>query len=238
MSKNYRAEAEAYAALGRCMEAGREAAEHFHEAGIPPPPPLARLLGIPLAGQDDVELPSLASPHKPLGAHPDWLWLPIRELSAATMILGTIRAADGSMAAPEIVAQVTKRRPDFSPGTVHNALSRLQTQKDIKIGAVGVSLVDRATAPVLDDEYGWAPLERLSHWEVAYFRREVVLHILRHNPAGIAAFELRDALNNWKSPPVGTATKENVKADLEALSKENHVRVDKASKRWTAISAE
>jgi hypothetical protein len=80
----------------------------------------------------------------------------------------------------------------------------------------GWRLINSSNAPLILDDFLWGPPSAFLRTEIAVHRREAVVHILRHFPAGLLAAEIEYQLRScrWVHAPVSG---DGMKADIEAL---------------------
>ena len=176
-------------------------------------------------------IPPPPTPAKPPEWKKDWVWVRLSELTPTSLVLGLLRRENRPVLPSEMVAMTRQYHPDINQGTIYNLGLRLR-DKRIENGGNGWTLIDPATAPVIHDEYAWGPPSVFQSFDLAAFRREAVLHVLRAvSPDGLMAMQIVRHLQQFKSPRV-PVDKTMMKVDLDILQGKEKVKQIGNSRKW------
>jgi hypothetical protein len=227
-------ESEAYAGLQRLMDDAKAAKTLFERAGLPIPAPLARMLGDGRSGSGihgAITVPPIEEPERPPGVGPDWLWVCVRNAITITLVKSLLGRSDVALRPKDVVDQVIKIRPDLSTGGIYNSATPLERAGLLTRETDGWLRTTGWVAPVLNGKFVWGSVESLQKQEVAWHRRQLILHMLSVYRTGLQVLQIVENLQKMpqcKSP----VSKDLVKADMEVLQEEKKVKRAGASKKW------
>jgi hypothetical protein len=202
----------------------------FEEAGMEPLPSVSTLLdlgdGRPAAQSSGSERPKLIvtpppTPPRPAGAKPDWIWVPLAELTTQSLILCLLRDWNGPVPSQALFEQMQEFDPDVNHGSVLNAGARMDGTL-IERSKEGWQVIDKTKVPEQVGPNAWGPLSVFQPSEVTFYRRGLIRHILQANGRGMQLIEVYHRLKDSGFLP-GTG-KDQVKGDLEALDAKGEIR--------------
>jgi hypothetical protein len=230
------AEIEGYRRISQLLSDARAVRTFFQQYSLPIPPSLNRLLGDmnDADGAPRVVVPPLSGPRRPDAAKPDWIWLPAPGASPQTLALAVLRR-EGGVAAPKKVSDaVAAINSSINARSVYNIGPRLIEAGILERVPQGWRLSDMASAPVIDDGFVWGPAKILNKSEIAYYRREVIVHLLRSSPDGLQTMQITRQLGENPEAKRAPISKDLVKMDMERLKSDGRVRKVNGRK-WTAL---
>ena len=88
-----------------------------------------------------------------------------------------------------------------------------------------------AVAPMLRGKHLYGPASFFSVHEIAWYRREAIVHLLASVPGGLQIMEIVRELEELDWVP-GPKVKDSVKADVVALQEDKRTTRDEATKKW------
>ena len=230
-------------ALQRVM-AEIEACKRVHEqAGLPMPSlPVAMLR--PEESPKVNERPALftiprppAPDGTPLRGFTDkWIYLPLKDAQATSLVLAILNPAVATPL-PELVTLVQEFKKNVNKGTIANIGTRLFRERLIQRTEKGWTLSHaKASSLVIDGDVIWGEPKDFQPEELAAFRRNMILHVMRSFSDGVQVAQLAKILNPkthcpWFNPTI-PVNKFLITADLKALAKENLVTMIPETKKW------
>ena len=163
------------------------------------------------------------TPRRPKGVDPSWVVIKVEDALPTSVALALLAGADGPIRSRDIIRRVAERLPDVSEGSIANIGTRLSTEKIIRRREDGWTLRDPDYAGIIDDEFLWAPADKLTRPELAAHRRDSIVHILRHFATGLEPVQIVGELNkcDWVRAPV---SKDLLKADIPVLASAGKIR--------------
>jgi hypothetical protein len=231
-----RAEIAATKSLLALQEAAERCREAYERAHMGLPEPLKRFLGLMEPAPAEKPKPAVSIPEpdlrRPPGSHPDWFSVPLVSATPTSTALAVLRESGGGpLRAGLVTDRVLALLPNSSSGSVANVGTKLTTEGLIERTDEGWRLTDSSKAPVLFEGRLWGPPAAFGKYEIAAYRREVVLHLLRLAPTGLQTTQVVEQLRQcpWLVAPVN---KEVVQDDIEVLRAEKRIRRRGASKKW------
>ena len=211
----------------------------FEQEGIPVPDTLKRSLteypsqvGAARSQPKRMTIPPPDKPSMPKEASGDWFWLDKKEAALRTVVLALLNQGV-SIPVKELIAQVKQILPDANEGSVSNLGTQLD-DKVIQRTERGWSLKEGVKAPILCEDYIWAPKSLLQKQDLAAFRRMAVRYLLDTSHDGMQLMQIYRDLKEvkWLKTPL---SKDLIKADLFVMRDEHRVRQKGTSKKWTVI---
>jgi hypothetical protein len=143
----------------------------------------------------------------PINLKPDWMWVPAayRLTQVKTVIKAILRAHGDAVQVRRVIEELEHLRSDVSAGTVANIGTALSKEGLISRGDDGWRLVSPESAPELADGYLYGPVAVFGDSDIAWFRREAILHLLRVMPSGLQAQQIVGHLESvdWIPDPKG-----------------------------------
>lgn len=240
MKDQFFAEQEAYKELAELYERVNKCRDLFEVANLPLPDVLKRIIGMNGSVADTAKS-AIPAPEKPRSvprqATDEWIWIPAGKTTPQTLVLAILRE-HGVMKPKDLAASVAAIITDVSAGGVYNMGPRLDG-KTIRRTSEGWTLINPEEAPILKDDYVWAPAEAFQKTDLAGHRRDAILHILKHFTSGLQTTQIVEELLKcrWMKAP---ANKDQVKLDMEWLSGENSgtakVKRRGNSKKWALVT--
>lgn len=181
-------EMKAYAAFQRAVSAAQEAAVLFESAGIPLPPPLARMLGHVENGHPKDHRPRLSvtpldSPNRPNEAGTDWIWVPDAEATPTVLLLAILREAGGVVPQKDAIRKLETLKKGVNPGSIYNLVARLGANVIEKTDE-GWRLLNPNEGALLSKGELWGPPDVFGKYELAIHRRMAIMHLLEAVPGG------------------------------------------------------
>ena len=122
----------------------------------------------------------------------------------------------------EYVAQ-TLGENNVNLRSVYNVGPRLQKEGLIEKSSDGWELTDPSRAPVVHEGHAWGSQSVFTRQEIAAYRRELILGLLRRSADGLLAMQITRELEKSEFCKV-TANKDVVKLDLQALVAEKKIK--------------
>lgn len=226
------------------MDQAEKVAAQFNSAGITLPSRLARFLDDTSALEDSE--PTAASKYRPKivatrppSVPPDWLWVRTREATPATLALAYLRER-GSPTLSSVIAEGLSERlqalgRSLNPGSVFNALARMEGLSLRRDEAGAWSLLKPDDAPFLADEFVWGLPSSFQDFELSAIRREAIRQVLSQAGDGLMQMQIVEVLDEWKKKKVlaGVAiSKDVVKADLDWLRSHDEIKKLTNTRRW------
>jgi hypothetical protein len=155
------------------------------------------------------------------------------DLTETTLVLCALRAA-GSLTTAGVVDAVKQVRPAAVTGTLYNVVARLRDGMVLQSEGGSLRLADIDKAPILHEGAAWGPIPLFQKTEIAAYRRELIVHVLRANKDGLMAMQL---VRQLESPDVCRVPsgKDLIKLDLETLKREGKVQKISNSRKWRAV---
>jgi hypothetical protein len=236
------AEQEAYQSVTALLEQARKCEQLHQRAGLTLPERVQRLLGSGLAngsGKSAQMVSHVPAPERnpPKGAALDWISINTRDAIVTSVVLAILRDAKDPVRPRDITERVMALRPDSTSGSVANAGTRLSVDGVIERTEDGWKLAKPERAAVIQDGLLWGPSTIFIAAEIAAYRRDAILHILRHFPKGLQVVQIAEQLNNcpWLQ---ATANKDMLKADMQELVNARKVRRVGNTKKWQLAPSE
>lgn len=238
MTVDPHAEIEATKSLLALQEAAERCREAYTRAHMALPEPLKRFLGllgpvVPVKAKQAISIPEMDLP-KPPGVADGWISLPIKDATPTSVALWALREAGGGPLRAKLVTdRVLGLLPNSSSGTVANVGTKLTEAGLIQRKDEGWHLIDVNRAPILHEGRLWGPIAAFGKYEIAAYRREVELHLLRLAPAGLQTTQILEQLGQCPWLVAGTpVNKEVVQADVEEMKLAGKIRHRGQSKKW------
>ena len=214
----------------------------YKEAGIELPGILRQIINEGDENEEESEEPankmefgSIPPPHSPAQpkeAGDDWIHLPIKEATPTSLILAFLREHPGLVPVAEVLAYMKNVSHDAVTGSVYNALNRLAGTGVLTKEADGFALARKDDGGVIAGDYLWAPPDTLQQSEIAWHRRQAILHILQHQgPLQVVN------LINWLNGSTWVKTRSNkdvLKLDMQALEEKGSAKRVEGTRRWEA----
>jgi hypothetical protein len=235
MTINLRSEVEAHKALVDLLERAEKVRLLFEQAQVPLPDALQRLLR---SGNHPPSAQAVASfrPSAPPEAEQDWVWIEQESATPGTLALAVLRASGAPLTVREVHEKVCGLGVEVSVGTIANVGTRADENGLITRGEDGHwQLAQREKAAVIHEGFVWGIPEAFQMYELASYRRGVILNLLRQTPVGLQQAQILAQLkqSEFMRPKI-PASKGLVKADLEAMEGKK-VRRRGNSRKWEAI---
>lgn len=229
----FAAEQEAFRGMVELFSLAERIKLAHERAGLTPPEPLRRLLGMNENGAKQANSITIQPPpvkSSPPGMADDWISIPFKAATPMTVVPAVLRGKKLAMRAKDVVAKALEINPSVSGGSVANTLSRL-TGLIERADDGGWLLSSGAAAAVIHDGRLWGPASVFQKTEVAYHRREAILWILNQFASGLQTLQIVEHLGSckWLHAPVN---KDLVKEDFNFLLKEGKVRRRGNTKKW------
>jgi len=232
-------EEDAYESVKAVLAAGRKCQELHERAGLPLPQRIRWLLGVsPPNGTGIVEprttahIPAPDRLNRPENAAADWISIQVSDAIVTTVVLAILRAANGEpVRSRDVTDRVMALLPNSTSGSVANAGTRLTAEETIMRSEDGWKLAKPERAAIMQDGVLWGPVGIFAQQDVAAYRRDAVLHVLKHFPKGLQIVQLVEQLNNcaWLHT---SANKDILKLDMQVLATDGKVRRIGNSKKW------
>jgi hypothetical protein len=235
MSNDLNAEMEATRKLAEFLELAKKCEQLYMRANMALPEPLKRVLGVngagPLTGR--VVIPPPQAPQMPLEARSDWIWIPVKDATATSIVLATLRVAKEPVKAKDVASSVTGILPNVLSGSVFNVGSRLDGEK-VRRTDEGWSLLKPEYGGVILDGFLWGPVEIFQKTELAAHRREAIIYLLKSFEGGLQTRQIVEQLHRctWVHAPIN---KDLLKADLEILDDKGLIKRRGNSKKWGLV---
>jgi hypothetical protein len=234
---SFEAELRAYGALQSLLASAKEVDRLFKEAGLPVPPPVARLFGdSPANGAGHASTVPLPSPERPEGAASDWIWVEVSELNTTNLCLATLRMhGGGPMTATDVYERALRYNPKANRISIMNAGVRIDGES-IRRSDEGWNLIDASKAPLIQGQYAWGPMGIFHNTEIAAYRRTIVRHIIKCSGGGLMVMQVVDRLRNQDQR--FAVSKELISDDLERMQFNGQVKKIGNSRKWILTDAE
>jgi len=228
----------AIVAFSGLLKQAKECRSLYEAAGIDLPERLQRFLseGVPAASRTKespgVIVKPMPSPSRPSGVPPEAIWLPVRQLTATTMVRAMLRE-HGTSSARAIIDLCAASEYELGPGTLANIGTRLSDAGEINRDGGKWTLRPDIAVPVVLDRIGWAKPDVFDKNERANFRRLCIAHILKLFPDGLQILQLTRQLEkaDWVHAPV---SKDLIKTDMQTLMGEGLAKRVGNSGKWKA----
>lgn len=234
MSIDPQAERDALKSLLELMEAADRCKQLYARAQMEAPEPLRRFLG--LNRSQGEPKPALTVPDlefkRPSEYQTGWISVAAASASPPSIVLAVLRKAGHPLRAKDVVERMRSLVPDINAGSVANAGTKLEGEKVILRKADGWILMNSDMAPVMFEDRLWGPVAIFGVYELAAYRRDAVLHLLRLVPNGLQTSQLLEQLSNAPWMKDVTINKEVVQGDTEVLQEERRIRRRGASRKW------
>jgi hypothetical protein len=217
-----------------------EKCRDLHErANMQLPEPLRRFLGLGAVAEPKAQssAPAITIPVIPPPTHPrppiagdDWVWVELDAVMPTTAVAGVLRDQVQPQRARDVIAAVVRLLPRVSSGSVANLFSRLEGSV-LRREDGGWLLINRDVAPVLYEGRFWGPASAFQKQELAAYRRDVIVHLLRQFETGLQTVQIVDQLKRlpWLRAPYN---KDLVKEDMKALADDGKVRPRGNTRKW------
>ena len=233
-------ELEAYASIAATLEAGRRCQELHERAGLPMPPRIQWLLGIspPPNGAPGPEnkanahIPAPDHLNRPAEAGSEWISIRVSDAIVTTVVLAILRAANGEpVRSRDVTDRVMELLPNSTSGSVANAGTRLSTDEVIARSEDGWKLVKPEKAAIMQDGLLWGPIGIFAQQDIAAYRRDAILHVLKHFPKGLQVVQIVEQLRScqWLHT---AANKDILKLDMQVLMVARKVRRTGNPRKW------
>lgn len=236
--RNIKATAEAYQKFAQALSDLAACKELFESAGVPLPEQLRELLGTDLGNGKPAAMTILPPrrANRPADAGDDWISVELSEVTATSLVLAVLRAANAPVKAGDVIHLVTSLNPNVTRGVIHNIGTRLNGRL-IDRTEEGWSLKEASKAGLICDGYLWGPKDIFEKSEIAAHRREAILTILKGFQSGLQIVQLVEQLRGtkWVHSP---ASKDIVKTDIEYLEGHGKVRRISNSRKWVCVQTE
>ena len=219
---------------------GESLLARFQQMGHKVPDPLLRMFGEASPGNRpepySLSPPPLPAP-PPKGYLQDHIYVPIEKAQVRALVLGILGEAGDPLPVKTVRARVHAYRGEVSDGSIANIGTALANSKTIDRGEKGWRLLTPDSVPVIANGYLWGPRDVFGPYEAAWWRRYVILHLIRLMPGGLQAQQITDHLNalDWVCVP---KDKDAIKADLVSLSGAKLIRRSSNSRKYVPTSKE
>lgn len=229
-------EQEAFQAMADLIAQAKRAKELFDRAGMPLPPTLKRLLGVPenqAKPQRGVIIPPPEVGSRPPEWASDWISISLEDATPITVVPAVLQGRSAPTRAKDLVERVMGLLPTTSGGSVANTLSKLKVagiiDKDETAG--GWVLKRPESAAVVHDGKLWGPAGVFQKTEVASHRRYAILYLLGRFTTGLQILQIVEHLRGceWLHAPLN---KDLVKEDVKALLEKGKIRRRGNTKKW------
>lgn len=235
MSDLLEKESQAFDALKGLIDEARRVRDLFVRAGMSTPEPLVRLFGEASSSGNGKTQPTLSLripvPEKrPPDAQTDWIWVPVKDISPTTLLLGVLRDQAGFVSSKQAIETMSTYKKGLNPGSVFNIIARLSGGV-IEKSDDGLRIANPSLAPSIYEGYVWGPESVFGKYELAAHRRLLIRHLLEANQSGLQIMQIVDQLTQsglCRAP----VSKDLVKVDMVAMQKEGTVRHRGNSKKW------
>lgn len=235
-STKWASEREATRSFLDLQEQAERCRDMYVRAHMRLPEPLRRFLDIDAtdgAGSQP-SLSGMAPPQfpKPSIATDEWVWVEFARTLPMTAIPAVLRDESQPLRARDVVTKVVQLLPKASAGSVANLFSKLDG-KVIRREQDGWVLINREKAPIVYDGRLWGTSDVFQQTEIAAYRRDIIVHVLRQFDSGLQIVQIVDQLQRleWLQAPFN---KDLVKADMQALQVDGRVRHRGNSRKWEA----
>jgi len=234
MSDLFNAELEASRSLVDLIEQAKKCQALYERANMALPEPLRRVLGMNGAGGANTAPSNIAPPEKPSmpsDALPDWIWIPVTDAMAMSVVTAILRTAKGPLRPKEIIERVTQVAPEIPAGTIYNVGVRLEKKGVIRRNDSGWELVDVENAGVIHKGFLWGSPGIFEKQELASQRRAALLYILGFHPTGLQIVQIVQQLKRcpWVVAPIN---KDLLKEDIAVLFKAGKIRRRGNTRNW------
>jgi len=161
----------------------------------------------------------------------EWLWLGLDSLKTQAMALALLRQSETIHGIKALKSMMEPRRGAMSDGTLYNMMRRLTQQGTIRFERGRMTLLDQAKAPQIWGKHAWGPAEIFTRQEIAIYRRNLILALLKINPGGLSATEITGTIQTLaQNIP---HTRDAVRDDMATLSSAEQVAMrEDGSKLW------
>jgi hypothetical protein len=214
----------AYRALTKLLDDAQECRALFEDARVAVPEVLARLLsaGAGSNGSRKSTIPKPPSPSRPSGAAASWIWVPLKEASVVTVVRCVLQGAGQPLSRKEVRRQVARYKSDAADGSIDNIGTRLNGTHILREDGTWRA-ANPSEPPILHEDHAWGPIDAFEMTDVAYHRREALVHVLKVQPDGLQPMQLVRTLEQceWLHTPIN---KDLIKLDLEVLTGAGRVK--------------
>ena len=237
MVDKFQLDLEAQQSLTKLYEQAQVTRDLFRRAGQAMPERLRLFLGMNSNGtQESSNVKSPPRPRAPKEANEDWIFVPVKDAMAQSVMLGILKDNPRPMKPKEIIEAFRRFDPDINVNVVYNMGPRLKG-KSIETSDDGWVLVKRDEAPIIVGDYIWGLPKFLALQDIAEHRRNGILHILKFFDTGLELLQITEQLR--KAPWIkATVNKDLVKADISELLKADKIRRRGNTKKYELVKAE
>ncbi len=227
----------AYDSVREVLAAARKCQELHERAGLSLPHRIQRMLG--LISESSGSTPSgmssrVPKPERgnvPSGAEPDWISIPLTDGIVATLTLALLRA-NGPMKSKDVQDRIVDLKPETKPGSVANVGTRFKANATIMSTPDGWQLLKPESAAIIHEGKLWGPAVVFTPPELATYRREAILHILKYFASGLQVVQIVQEINSCDWWTSGTVNKDMLKADLPILAELGKLIQVGQSRKW------
>src|SRR5215831_16525279 len=130
-------------------------------------------------------------PQGPPSAEADWVWIEAKNATPGTAALAILKASSAPLTVREIHEKVSESLPEVSQGTIANVGTRALENGLITRDEEGRwRLAKPEKGAVIFGEYLWGPPSAFQMHELAAYRRNAIMHLLRQTPTGLQQAQL------------------------------------------------
>lgn len=228
----WREEREATKAFWDLQDQAERCRDLYVRAHMQLPEPLRRFLGLGALDAATTNRSVMSPPPfpRPSIASDEWVWVDIAKALPITAIAAVLRDEQQVLRAKDVVAKVTQLLPKVSSGSVANLFTKLDG-RILQREEGGWRLLHRDKAPIIYEGRLWGHAEAFQKSEIAAYRRDVIVHLLKQFASGFQIVQIVEQLANlpWLRAP---HNKDLVKEDMQALQAEGRVRHRGNSRKW------
>jgi hypothetical protein len=165
------------------------------------------------------QLPPMKLPPHPTERQGNWIWVPVEQCTAASLVLAVLSDANGPIQVQKVVEEAGRLKGgEVSAGTVANVGTRLY----------------KANAPVHCQGHLWGGLDVFEKQEVATHRRMAITHVLEQFPTGLQIVQIVQIMDEncpWFNHDI-PCNKDLLKDDMEELAAQQKVKRQGNSGKW------
>lgn len=244
MMSDFARERAASAALSKFLDDAPEVARLFELANMEVPAPVARVLGMSTSsgqrGGDDHRISASAVNDRPDDWTPEWLWIDASQGSLNTLVLAILREAGKSLLPRQLIQKIATIQPETVAGSIYNVGPRLDRAGKIQRDNHGWQLDDSSDVaiPILQNGRLWGPKEAFEKYDIAAYRRQMIIDTLASEPDGLMTVQLtrKLAAADRCDTPIN---KDLVKVDLQVLYGKGLVRRGGGhAKKWRFVESQ